>query len=164
VKADAANGRLVVRSTPAGARVFVDGREQGKTPLTVDDLARGVHRVRVVRDGYGTEERRITITASRPAQSMTVPLTRSRVAAPTAASAAERPAVVGTGALTVVSRPPGAKVFVDNKLVGNTPVQMPGVDAGMHDVRIELDGYRRWTSSVRIAAAEQNRVAASLER
>ena len=35
-----------VRSTPAGARVFVDGTDYGRTPATVRDLPRGAHRVR----------------------------------------------------------------------------------------------------------------------
>ena len=163
VKPEAANGRLLVRSTPAGARVFVDGREHGKTPITVGDLAQGVHRVRVAREGYLTEERRVTITESRPAQSMTVPLTRQRSAEEQAPKPAPA-AVTGPGALTVISRPAGAKVFLDGKLIGTTPLQLPGVDPGVRAVRLELDGYRRWSSSVRIAPSAVNRVTASLER
>ena len=49
--APAAEGRLLVRSTPAGARVFVDGTEYGPTPVAVRALSPGGHRVRVVRDG-----------------------------------------------------------------------------------------------------------------
>jgi serine/threonine protein kinase len=165
-------GRLLVRSTPAGALVLVDGKEYGRTPAVVRDLARGAHRVRVLREGYTTEERTLTITSARPSQSMTVLLTR-----PAASSAAARgarpappiPSTPGTigrfvGGLTVVSRPPGANVFVDGKMVGTTPISLPAVAAGSHVVRLDHDGYRRWTSSVRVVASEQNRVTASLER
>jgi hypothetical protein len=55
-------------------------------------------------------------------------------------------------------------VFVDGKLEGTTPLQLAGLDAGEHVVRIERDGYRRWSSSVRVVAYEQNRVTASLEK
>ncbi len=166
-RAQAASGRLLVRSTPAGARVFVDGREGGHTPLAVRDLARGEHRVRIVHDGYAAEERRITITTSQPAQAITVPLARARVAAPSVATPI--PSTPGTtgrfvGALTVDSRPPGAKVFIDGKLAGTTPLELAGLNAGEHVVRIERDGYRRWSSSVRVVASEQNRVTASLEK
>jgi hypothetical protein len=145
--------------------VFVDGREQGKTPLAVRELSPGAHRVRVVRDGYATEERRISITASRPAQSVTVPLSPVRAAE----SRPPAPAASGTvgryfGALAVESRPPGASVFVDGKLVGTTPIQLPSVNAGEHVVRLEREGYRRWSSSVRVVASELNRVTASLEK
>ncbi len=76
----AAIGRVLVRSTPADAQVFVDGRERGRTPATIRDLAPGAHRVKVVRDGYVTEDRPIAITAERPAQSVSVNLERSHVA------------------------------------------------------------------------------------
>jgi hypothetical protein len=55
-------------------------------------------------------------------------------------------------------------VFLDGKLVGTTPVSLPVVAAGDHAIRLERDGYLRWSSSVRIVATEQNRVTASLER
>ena len=59
-------GRLIVRSTPAGARVFVDGRERGRTPLTLGSLSPGSYAIRVARDGYVPIERRLTVSASRP--------------------------------------------------------------------------------------------------
>jgi hypothetical protein len=53
---------------------------------------------------------------------------------------------------------------MDGQLVGTTPVTLPTVAAGSHAIRLEHDGYRRWSSSVRVVAGEQNRVTASLER
>jgi serine/threonine-protein kinase len=157
-----APGRLLVRSTPGGASVSVDGRDYGRTPAAVRDLAQGAHRVRIMHDGYTAEERRVVITASRPAQTISVELMRPLAAA----SAAAKPAAPEryTAALVVESRPAGAKVFVDGELVGATPLSLPSVAVGSHAVRLEHDGYRRWTSSVRVVASEQNRVTASLER
>jgi hypothetical protein len=66
--------------------------------------------------------------------------------------------------LNVDSRPDGARVFLDGKQVGTTPLAITSVSAGEHAIRLERDGYRRWSSSVRIVASEQNRVTASLER
>jgi eukaryotic-like serine/threonine-protein kinase len=152
-------GRLLVRSTPAGARVFVDGRDRGRTPATVRDLARGAHRVRVVQEGYATEERRVVVSASQPAQSVSVALTRTR-AEP--ASRANGGGFVGS--LSVDSLPPAAKVFVDGRLVGTTPLLLPQIGAGTHVVRLEHDGYRHWSSPVRVVSGERNRVTASLEK
>jgi len=70
------SGRVVVQSMPAGARVFVDGRDRGSTPATVTDLGRGEHRLRIVRDGYTAAERRIVLSAARPSQTLTVPLAK----------------------------------------------------------------------------------------
>ena len=155
-------GRLLVRSRPAGARVSVDGKDYGRTPAAVRDLARGAHRVTIARDGYSTEERRVVITTSRLSQSVTVALARPRAAA--SRGAQTPPAGRFTGALAVDSRPAGATVYVDGRLVGTTPVALSSVSAGSHAIRLEHDGYRRWSSSVRVVASEQNRVTASLER
>jgi serine/threonine-protein kinase len=164
-------GRLLVRSTPAGARVFVDGREMGRTPESLDGVARGSHRVRVTHDGYVDSERRVTITRSRPTQAITVSLARERSPEPrrAAASAPTAPASAaaaahGPAAVRVESRPAGASVYVDGKLVGTTPVSLAAVEAGDHSVRITRDGYKPWSGTVHVAAGEQNRVTASLER
>ncbi len=163
-------GRLTVHSTPSGARVFVDGRERGRTPTTVRDLARGTHRVRVMEDGYAAAERRVTVSGSH-AQTITVGLTRSRTepVAPPAARAAPAapkppPPERFLGELTVESRPDGARVFVDGKLVGTSPMLLAQLGAGEHVVRLEHEGYRTWSSSVRVVAGERNRITASLER
>ncbi|HMD37102.1 MAG TPA: PEGA domain-containing protein, partial [Vicinamibacterales bacterium] len=139
-------GRILVRSTPAGARVAVDGHEYGVTPVIVRDLAVGTHTVHVARDGFVAEERHVRITRSRPSQPMEVTLARPRATA----------AATFTGGLSVDSRPSGARVFLDGRLVGTTPLQSHVVSAGEHAIRIEHDGYRQWTSAVRIISNEQN--------
>jgi len=174
------SGRVLVRSTPSGATVFVDGKEQGTTPVAVRELARGEHRVRLEHGGYAPVERNIVITAAQPAQSIIVPLTEARATAsggtrpstsvPTTSVSTTpvptTPATLGhySGTLVIESKPTGAKVYVDNKLAGTTPLSLPNLAAGSHAVRLERDGYRRWSSSVRVVAAERNRVTASLEK
>jgi hypothetical protein len=161
--------RLLVQSTPAGARVFVDGREQGRTPATVLDLPRGPHRLRLARAGYADEDRRIVVTAAGSTQSVMIELKRPAAIAPAAARApaplrqATPDLFTGT-ALSVDSRPGGARVFIDGRLVGMTPISVAQVGAGAHAIRLERDGYRRWSSSIRMVAGEPNRVTASLER
>jgi hypothetical protein len=54
-------------------------------------------------------------------------------------------------------------VFVDRQQVGETPLQLPGLRAGSHVVRIERDGYDRWTTAVLVAADGQTRVSAKLQ-
>jgi PEGA domain-containing protein len=164
-----ATGRLLVRSTPAGATVFVDGREHGQTPVAIRDLALGAHRVRLVRDGYAPAERRVVVTEARPSHSLVVPLAAPRATASRGTQSTPAPATPSTmgryaGDLVIESKPSGAKVYLDNKLAGTTPLSLRNVAVGSHVVRLERDGYRRWSSAVRVVAAERNRVTASLER
>jgi hypothetical protein len=42
----------------------------------ITELARGEHRIRVLRDGYTAAERRVFLTPSQPLQSLSVPLAR----------------------------------------------------------------------------------------
>jgi hypothetical protein len=160
-------GRLLVRSSPAGAQVVVDQKERGVTPATIRDLTPGAHQVRIARDGYVPEDRRVVITAARPSQSLTVDLQRTPIGFPGARrTTSGTSATNGTfsGALSIESRPAGAQVLLDGKPVGTTPMSIAQVDAGEHVVRLELEGYRFWSASVRVTAGERNRVTASLER
>jgi hypothetical protein len=94
------------------------------------------------------------------------PLPPARPAARTSpvAEARNEPSATGVGSLNVDSRPPGANVLLDGRPVGTTPMTLSAVQSGAHRIAIELAGYRRWATSVHIAAAERKRVAASLER
>jgi hypothetical protein len=68
------------------------------------------------------------------------------------------------GVLQVESVPPGAAVFIDQQPVGETPLQMTRLRAGSHVIRIEHDGYARWTTGVTVPADKQTRVSATLQR
>jgi PEGA domain-containing protein len=54
---------LFIESEPAGASVYLDGRLAGETPLTIETLAAGVHRVRLVRLRYLENSRLVTVKA-----------------------------------------------------------------------------------------------------
>jgi hypothetical protein len=60
-------GRLQVDSEPAGARVIVDGRARGVTPVTVDGLTAGSHEV-VLQSDDGSVRQSVDITADRTAE------------------------------------------------------------------------------------------------
>ena len=55
-------GRLIVKSEPAGAKVLVDGKERGVTPLTIDDVPFGSHTV-VLQSDKGSVRRTVKIGA-----------------------------------------------------------------------------------------------------
>jgi hypothetical protein len=71
-------------------------------------------------------------------------------------------AASGPGSIQVLSRPAGAQVFVDGRLIGVTPTSLD-LPAGNHAVRMYLAGYRAWTTNVEVLAGAPTRVAASLE-
>lgn len=78
--ATAPTAALAVASEPAGANVYVDGQLVGATPLNVERLAAGDHRVRVVKNGYLENGRIISVTPGKT-NSVAVKLTPAENAA-----------------------------------------------------------------------------------
>jgi hypothetical protein len=76
---------LEVRSTPAGAAVTIDGQRRGTTPLVLNDLAPGAHRVLLSLDGYLDNASEVT---TRAGDTERVERTLTRAAAQPAAAAA----------------------------------------------------------------------------
>ena len=92
---------LRIVSTPEGARVFVDGNYQGKTPTSAPQLVAGEHKVRLELDGHATQERTVTVENG--------------------GDTTETFAMESVlGRLEIVTVPPGAKVSVDGRAVGTT--------------------------------------------
>ncbi len=166
--APAATGTLVVRSTPSGAGVTVNGRWRGRTPLTLGQLPLQSYDVRVVQAGYEAATESVSLTSGTPQRSLALRLQRRpaaapRPAAPAPAQADSAPSVY-TGSLYVDSRPRGARVSIDGRAVGVTPLRVPEVRVGTHVVRLELPDHRIWSSTATVTAGEERRVTGSLER
>ncbi len=60
-------GKLTVQSSPSGAKIFLDGRALGRTPLTKTTVAAGEHRLLLRLSGYLQHERRLKILSMQTA-------------------------------------------------------------------------------------------------
>jgi tetratricopeptide (TPR) repeat protein len=45
-------GSLVIKTTPSGATIFVDGKERGVSAITLGDVRTGGHQVKAAKEGY----------------------------------------------------------------------------------------------------------------
>ncbi len=176
--ARATTGRLVIRSTPPGAAVTVNGKWRGRTPLTMDALQFGPYAVRLVQPGYAVASEDVTLSAAEPARTLAIGMQRERAATtassrgrssgrPAAAPEPRRPSVSRSrysGTIYVDSLPRGARVLIDGRQMGTTPASIPEVPIGSHVIRLELPDHRAWTTSTRVTAGEETRVSGSLER
>ena len=66
------------------------------------------------------------------------------------------------GSVAIDSIPPGARVLVDGRRVGSTPLVLEDVPAGTRLVRVEADGYPVWAWTVRVVANQRSRVTVKL--
>jgi serine/threonine protein kinase len=176
-------GSIVIRSTPSGAGVTVNGKWRGRTPLTMKALKFGPYALRVVRPGFAVVRQDVTLSASQPTRTLSLQMerqtppiapadSRARPAArppsvsPPIAATTGRRSVSGSpsaGTIYVDSRPRGAHVFIDGRPMGTTPVSIPDISIGAHVVRLELADHRVWATSTRVAGGQETRVTGSLE-
>ena len=92
-------------STPPGAKVTVDGKERGVTPLTVTDLSPGTHKVMISSEGHRPRQETVEV---KPGKVLDLALTLQKVPVKVAARAA--PAAVRPAAVRPAPRFPARKV------------------------------------------------------
>jgi hypothetical protein len=149
----APKGRLVVRSSPPGALVFVDGRRLGETPATLRDLPLGPHTVQVARAGYVPQSESITLSAAQPVHTMAVVLQPGL--------ATDAPA--RTGSVYLDSTPRGARVSIDGRFVGFTPLSVPELTPGDHTARFDLGELTPVISTVTVKPGTLARLVVTLK-
>jgi PEGA domain len=66
------------------------------------------------------------------------------------------------GGMEITSTPEGARVFVNGRLEGVTPLVIDGLPIGARAVRVEAQDYDVWSSSVRVVANERTAVGVML--
>jgi hypothetical protein len=72
------------------------------------------------------------------------------------------PRFVGT--LLIESDPAGAAAFLNQEPVGDTPVLLKDLRVGSYVVRLEYEGYQRWSTAATVSAVRREGVKAKLER
>ncbi|MFQ5719605.1 MAG: PEGA domain-containing protein [Acidobacteriota bacterium] len=166
------NARHVsIMTLPAEARVTVDGEEAGVTsgtpppgfesvlvargldpaaasaPLILPYLTAGPHRIRVEKECHTPVEATFTVEI---------------VDDPTPMELEPIVLVESIGSIRVESVPSGAEVVIDGAEHGAAPVEVGGLCAGRHTVRVAQEGIGRWWGEVDLAAAEHRTVQARL--
>ncbi len=115
-------GALIVECGDPGAQVFVDGVNCGRPPAKIDSLARGFHEVVVIAPAKATSVKRIKIEQGKVVR---VEFKLSTL----------------SGSVTVATEPPGAKVAIDGRDVGVSPVNAEQLSRGRHTVTARKRGY-----------------------
>lgn len=149
-----ASGRLVVQSTPPGARVTVNDVGWGETPVTVRYLPFGALRVRLVMDGQAVE-RVVQLSPEAPVSTLRVALRGTR----RASAAPPR----GGPMLRVTTTPQGARVTVNGIGWGTTPLDIPHLPPGVQRVRVVQQGYRSEERVVNVGEGQPGRVSIAMK-
>jgi hypothetical protein len=132
-------GSLRVESKPDGAVVYVDGRAAGETPLTVEAITAGVHRVRLVRSGYLENARLVTIEGGTRA----VVLTQMTAAPPLLKIVV----VEGEGAVNIIQQKTAVAPVIEVRDRNDQPVSGALVRFAIQKGKASFNGVRTLTAT-----------------
>ena len=146
-KAYLALPEVSIDSDPRGAEVYIDGADvlNGQTPMKIH-LVEGTHSLVIKADGYQTVERDFEVRSREPARFMF-----SMVQ------------VRNAGGILVTANVRGARIHVDGKVVGVTPMLQPfDAEPGRHQIMVEKDDYTEYSAVVEVNPNETIEVAVAI--
>ncbi|MBA7623524.1 hypothetical protein ES703_30920 [subsurface metagenome] len=142
-------GRIIATSHPQGAKVYLDNAYKGKTPLNLDRVTAGQHRIKLVMAGYQDWSSYISVSPSR-----------------TTTVSADLVPLPAYGSISVYCNQGNAKIYLDGiykkRTFANKSVEIKNVRKGYHELLITKDGYQDWISTIMIVGNQTRMVSAFL--
>jgi serine/threonine-protein kinase len=129
---------LTVETEPPGAQVLVDGKDAGRSPVTLEALEPGEHTVVATMEGRKKAERQVKL--AHPGERAMVVLALLPEPPPVDTPATDKPAApakpaVAMGKLTLDTTP-WTRVFLRGRQLGDTPLINVSLPAGRHQLKL----------------------------
>lgn len=137
--------RILVASSPPGARIFLDGKEQGMTPVALTGLMQGEYRVRVEAPGFASWSTTVEMATGETAGITARLIGKQGGAQPGA-----------YGRIDVDTTPP-TDVFIGGDLLGRTPMENVYVPLGRITLEFEFNNGRKVTRKVNVKSDRVSR-------
>lgn len=142
-------GSIEIHTAPGNCEIYLDDVYVGQSSrdsgnFLIERLYPGEYELRVLANGYLNFEDSISI---RPRTSTAVDISLSQL----------------PGRLYITSSPKGASIYVDEKLVGQTPYLIKEIKPGEHRVRIDAEDYVSYEEVISIQSKEERTLNAVLE-
>lgn len=126
-------GGIELAANPDGSDVFIDGRFQGKTPLSLEDVDAGSHLVEIKQDGYQTWSKKMNV---KPGEVLKLSAVLADL----------------KGGLRIFSDPGNAEVYVEGKIQGTTPLLLNDLPAGAVKMTLKKDCYEAVENEILVAS------------
>ncbi|MBI2083093.1 MAG: serine/threonine protein kinase [Deltaproteobacteria bacterium] len=139
---------LKLDSEPSGADVYVNAEFKGTTPVTVTSIPAGAVKLLISKQGYLRYSSNITLDAGELKSLGTIQLQGL------------------FGEISINSTPPRANIYFDGDMIPpKTPVTINKVPRDRkHTIRIQLDGYEPWETTVDLSSEGNKKYNAVLEK
>jgi len=128
--------RILIASSPPGAKVYLDGKEHGVSPVALTGLMPGDYRVRVEAPGFASWSTAVQISDGETAGVTAKLLGKQGGAQPGA-----------FGRVNIETKPP-ADVYIAGDLVGRTPMETVYAPLGRVTLEFELSDGRKLSRQV----------------
>jgi len=112
-------GQLEIASEPPNAEVYLDEELKGKTPLKLDNIAAGKHRLRFHLEHFDDVTKSVEVISD---ETVTMECKLG-------------------GVLAVASSPPGAKAYLGQMHLGKTPLVTGQIPQKSHYLKLSMQGY-----------------------
>ena len=144
-------GRIIAHSKPNGVEVYLDNNYMGTTPINLDRISPGQHRIRFVMPGYEDWSESVTVSPSR-----TSTVSANLVPIPE----------YGTGSLTIYCNEAGANIYLDGTYQGRTSarqlVELKNIKQGYYELMVTKEGYQDWVSTVLVISNQTQSISTYL--
>jgi hypothetical protein len=128
-----------VESDPPGAAILLNGATVGNTPCVIERVPSGKKQLELNLAGYRPHRQELELAIG-SSNRVSVPLT----AIP--------------GALTIVSQPPKARIYLGGQFRGETPLSLDGLSPGILELRADLKGHESLSRAVNLQRGESQTV------
>lgn len=128
---------------PSGATLTLNERDEYPTPVRLRDLQPGQYRWALTATGHEPEEGEFTFEVGKNLL-IIEQLDSSR------------------GRFSVTSRPEGADVYLDGQHIGVTPIDLEGVEPGLHQVLLDMKGQASVLRTIDTSDGSKGEISARL--
>jgi hypothetical protein len=108
-------GSLDVITSPIGAIILINGKNYGTTPNTITKLLIGDYTVQLTKTGFASVNKSVTVIEGK-----SIELNEK---------------LLSSGSLKIMSNPNNGDVFIDEKLIGKTPIKIE-LSYGKHTIKV----------------------------
>jgi hypothetical protein len=128
---------------PEGADIFINDKPVGKAPAQIDIYEFGPVKVQIKKDGYLDFEQVVDVSDNYYEIKATL----------------EKASM-----LVIKSNPSGAEVYVNDKLVGKTPITLPKLKKAKHTVKLALKDHQDFMQEVDLSQVDKSEIDVKLEK
>ncbi len=139
-----ADGNISISSTPSGASIYIDGSPSKITPNIIK-ASEGSHTIRLILDQYDDWTSMVNVVKG---NTTTISATLNKTA------------------ISVSSTPSGATILLDDNswAGGKTPFIINRVSPGLHTLKLTLNEYDEWKTSINAVEGSTTMISATLNK